>query len=31
VIVMVLSPLDQVGVFATLSDGSMVGVEPLGA
>ena len=26
---MVLSPLDQTGGFATLSDGSTVGVEPL--
>ena len=31
VIVMVLSPFDQVGAFATLSVGSTVGVEPLGA
>ena len=31
VIVMVLSPFDQVGGFATLSDGSTVGVEPFGA
>ena len=30
VIVMVLSPLDQVGGFATLSAGSTVGVEPSG-
>ena len=31
VIVIVLSPLDHVGGFATLSVGSTVGVEPLGA
>ena len=30
-IVMVLSPFDHMGVFATLSAGSTVGVEPLGA